>query len=219
MYILKIWWKFSTTDRPQKIKFWLNIYFFNYSWYHLKAAWSSRKLAIQTTSFNLWGTRKRNKRWETTKHLRDKIKINTYYYWCFYPWITENTFLSQNFESENFGICCLNDIFRINTAITNCFYIKCKHFLSTLPEGTPETLLWFLDSYQMSRQWQWQTCEFKQEKKRTQTAHQFTLIWSEFSNVELPAVRVSIGHSSKRMNQPRSRHNQAHSWPGKWNVN
>lgn len=28
-------------------------YFFNYSWYHLKTAWSSRKLAVQTTSFNL----------------------------------------------------------------------------------------------------------------------------------------------------------------------
>ncbi len=99
------------------------------------------------------------------------------------------------------------------------FFIKSKHFLSTLPEGTPETLLWFLGSYQMSRQWQWQACEFKQEKKSTKAAHQFTLIWSEFSNVELPAVRVSIGHSSKCMNQPRSRHNQAHSWPGKWNVN
>lgn len=47
------------------------IYFFNYSWYHLKAAWSSRKLAIETTSFNLMRNKKKI---EVKETLENKYK-------------------------------------------------------------------------------------------------------------------------------------------------
>lgn len=48
------------------------IYFFNYSWYHLKAAWSSRKLAIQSTSFNLMRNKKKIS--EVKETLQNKYK-------------------------------------------------------------------------------------------------------------------------------------------------